>query len=107
MTLKEEFNMKMFPTGDYLLLKKREDVKSNGGIILSSQQGSLVYADVVAAGPGIFTQTGDRIKMDFKEGQVVITRSDLLTGSSNRVELDGEKYYLVRASEILMADENV
>lgn len=94
--------MKMIPTGDYLLLKKREETKSAGGIIMTPQQSSLVHADVVDAGPGIFTQTGDRIAMDIKPGNTVIVRSELLSGHSNRVELNNEKFYLVRASEILM-----
>ena len=98
--------MKMIPTGDYLLLEKQEESKTASGIILTGKENTLVHAKVIAAGPGIFTQTGDRIKMDVQEGQTVVTRADLLQGRSNQIDVDGNKYYLVRASEILMADVN-
>jgi co-chaperonin GroES (HSP10) len=98
--------MKMIPTGDYLLLEKQEESKTASGIILTGKENTLVHAKVVATGPGIFTQTGDRIKMDIQKGQTVVTRADLLQGRSNQIDVEGNKYYLVRASEILMADVN-
>ena len=59
------------------------------------------YADVIAVGPGLCTQTGDRIPMTCKVGDVVLCHARLLSGD-NKVELDSEKYILVRESEIAM-----
>ena len=42
---------------------------------------------MIAIGPGIFTQTGDRIKMTCKVGDVVLLHARLLKGD-NQIELD-------------------
>jgi co-chaperonin GroES (HSP10) len=52
--------MKMKPMGDHLLLKKKENEnKTKSGIIMSSNEDVYGYAEVIAVGPGIFTQTGN------------------------------------------------
>jgi len=94
--------MKMRPMGDQVLLKKQEGQETTkSGIILTSNQNNYQYADVVAVGPGLFTQTGDRIPMTCKIGDTVLLHGRLLKGD-NEVEVDGEKYILVRESEIAM-----
>ena len=98
--------MKMKPMGDQLLLKKREGQETTkSGIILTSGAKNYEYADVIAIGPGIFTQTGDRIKMTCKVGDVVLLHARLLKGD-NQIELDDEKYVLVREAEIAMVSNN-
>jgi chaperonin GroES len=94
--------MKMKPMGDQILLKKQEGQETTkSGIILTSGQSNYEYADVIAVGPGIFTQTGDRIPMTCKVGDVVLCHARLLKGD-NGIELDDEKYVLVREAEISM-----
>ena len=94
----------MKPMGDQLLLKAREQ-KENvvNGIILTTNTPEYGYADVIAVGPGLFTQTGDKIPMTCRVGDVVIAPSRLLSGKNgNEVVLEEEKYLLVRESEISM-----
>ena len=56
--------MKMKPMGDQILLKKQEgQEKTKSGIILTAGMTNYEYAIVESVGPGLFTQTGDRIKM--------------------------------------------
>ena len=96
--------MKMKPMGDQLLLKAREQ-KENivNGIIITTGAIEYGYADVIAVGPGLFTQTGDKIPMTCKVGDVVIAPYRLLSGKNgNEVTLDDKKYLLVRESEIAM-----
>jgi|TARA_R100000084_G_C4561096_1_gene104638 co-chaperonin GroES (HSP10) len=96
--------MKMKPMGDQLLLKAREQ-KENvvNGIILTTNTPEYGYADVIAVGPGLFTQTGDKIPMTCRVGDVVIAPSRLLSGKNgNEIVLEEEKYLLVRESEISM-----
>ena len=94
--------MKMKPMGDKILLKTQEGQETTkGGIILTSNQNNYSYADVVAAGDGLFTQTGDRIPMTAKVGDVVLIHSRLTKGD-NEIELENTKYILVRESEIEM-----
>ena len=60
--------MKMKPMGDQLLLKAHEtQTKTKSGIILTATNDVYGYADVIDAGPGLFTQTGDRIPMTVKK----------------------------------------
>ena len=93
--------MKMKPMGDQLLLKAHEtQTKTKSGIILSSTNDVYGYADVIDAGPGLFTQSGDRIPMTCKKGDTVIAPSRLLTGKngneiknlSQKARLEMEKF---------------
>jgi len=92
----------MKPMGDYVLLKKREGQETTkGGIILTTESNNYEYADVIAVGPGLFTQTGDRISMTCKVDDAVLVSSRLLKGD-NEVSFDDETYVLVREAEIVM-----
>ena len=94
--------MKMKPMGDFILLKTQEGQETTkAGIILTSNTDNHVHADVIAVGPGIFTQTGDRIPMTSKPGDtVMITQQS--SKQHNQIKLDDEVYVLLRESEILM-----
>ena len=96
--------MKMKPMGDQILLKKKEGQETTkSGIILTSGTKNYEYADVIAVGPGLFTQTGDQIPMTCRVGDVVMAPLRLLSGKNgNEVVLEEEKYLLVRESEISM-----
>jgi len=98
--------MKMKPMGDQILLKNKDGQETTkSGIILTSNTNHYQYADVIAIGPGIFTQTGDRIKMTCQVGDTVLLHSRLLKGD-NEITLDDEKYVLVREAEISMVSNN-
>ena len=61
------------------------------------------YADVIDAGPGLFTQTGDRIPMTVKKGDIVLAPVSKLSGKNgNQIKLEEEAYVLVRESDIAM-----
>ena len=100
--------MKMKPMGDQLLLKaKDQKEKTYKGIILTATTSEFGYADVIAVGPGLFTQTGDVIPMTCKVGDTVMAPSRLLSGKNgNEVVLEDVKYLLVRESEIAMVSNN-
>ena len=94
--------MKMKPMGDQVLLKgEKTQETTKSGIILTSNVNNYSEAEVIAVGDGLFTQTGDRIPMTVWKGAKVLLHSRLLKGD-NEVEIDGEKYILVRESEISM-----
>ena len=100
--------MKMKPMGDQLLLKAHEtQTKTKSGIILTATNDVYGYADVIDAGPGLFTQTGDRIPMTVKKGDIVLAPVNKLNGKNgNEVKLENESYVLVRESEIAMVSDN-
>ena len=94
--------MKMKPMGDQILLKKQEGQETTkSGIILTSGQSNYEYADVIAVGPGLFTQTGNRIPMSVKMGDCILISKNNL-GGQKKIKFDGEEYILVREMEIAM-----
>ena len=100
--------MKMKPMGDQLLLKAKEQKeKTYKGIILAGGANEYGYAEVIAVGPGLYTQTGDRIPMTVKKGDTVLAPVNKLSGKNgNEVKLENEAYVLVRESEIAMVSDN-
>ena len=94
--------MKMKPMGDMILLQKIDGQETTkGGIILTSNTSNHVQANVIACGPGLFTQTGDRIPMTVKPGNtVMITEQN--AKQHNEIKLDDEVYILLRESDIVM-----
>ncbi len=94
--------MNWLPTGDQVLLKLQEKTdKTTSGIIIMSGTDDYRYANVIKTGPGLFTATGDRIPMTVAEGDEVMIHSNQI-GDHKEVTIDGEKYQLVRESEIAL-----
>jgi len=88
------------PLADRVLLKL-EDVsekKSTGGIILNQTTQTIQTAKVVAVSDGFIGQNGELINLSVEVGNSVLINN----GSGQKIRLDGEDYYLVRESEILM-----
>ena len=94
--------MKMKPMGDFVLLKTHEGQETTkAGIILTSNTTNHVQADVIATGPGLFTQTGDRIPITVKIGDTVMVTNQSAK-QHNQIKLEDESYVLLRESEIVM-----
>ena len=95
--------MKLKPIGDLILVKEQEKIdKTTSGIIIpDSVENDYVYADVISTGPGLFTQTGDRIPMTVKPGDTVVLHKNQ-SGSNKKIKLKNEKYLLLHESEIVM-----
>ena len=88
------------PLADRVLLKL-EDVsekKSTGGIILNQTTQSVQTATVVAVSDGFIGGTGELIKLSVGVGDSVLINN----GAGQKVRFDGQDYFLVRESEILM-----
>lgn len=91
------------PLGDRVLLTEVDvqTEKTVGGIIIpdSVRQEDVKRAKVEAVGDGLFTQAGVPIPMSLKVGDEVI-----LPGyhQGQEVKIGGNKYILIRESEILM-----
>jgi chaperonin GroES len=95
--------MMMKPLGDQVLLKEREkkEKTTSGIILMNGAEGSYVMADVIAVGEGLFTQTGDRIPMTIKVGDVVMIHKNDTT-ENKKIKIDDQEYVLVRESDIAM-----
>ena len=91
------------PLGDRVLLTELEPevTQTAGGIIIpdSVRNEDVKRAKVESVGPGIYTQSGVLIPMTVKEGDEVILPP---YHQGQEVKINGEKYTLLRESEILM-----
>jgi chaperonin GroES len=88
------------PLADRVLLKL-EDVsekKSSGGIILNTSTQTVQTAEVVEVSDGFIGGNGQFIELNVNIGDKVLINN----GAGQKVRLDGNDYYLVRESEILM-----
>ena len=86
--------MKLKPLCDRVVIKmvEAEETTASGIILTASPQ----VAEIIEVGPGGVVD-GKEIKMEVQKGQKVITGK--YTGTE--VKLDGEKYIIVRQSDIL------
>lgn len=90
------------PLGDRVLLKEKEkEEKTASGIIIPDTvaKEDVKTAKVVSVGPGLYTQAGSLIPMNVVVGDEVIVPP---YHQGQEIKLNGEKYTLLRESEILM-----
>ena len=90
--------MKLKPLCDRFVVKmvSAEETTASGIILTASAQEKPQVAEIIEVGPGGVVD-GKEIKMEVQKGQKVITSKY----SGTEVKLDGEKYIIVRQSDIL------
>ena len=90
--------MKLKPLCDRVVIKmvEAEETTASGIILTASAQEKPQISRVIAVGPGGMVD-GKEVVMQLKAGDRVITGK--YTGTE--VKLDGEKYIIVRQSDIL------
>jgi chaperonin GroES len=91
--------MKLKPLDDRIVIKQSDaEEKTSGGIILpDAAREKPQIGTVVAAGPGKILDDGTRGTMSVKNKDEVIYAKYI--GSD--VEIDGEKYVILRESDVL------
>ena len=91
--------MELKPLDDRIVIKQSEaEEKTAGGIILpDTAKEKPQIGKVVATGPGKLLDDGKRAKMSVKNKDEVIYAKYI--GSD--VEIDGEKYVILRESDVL------
>ena len=91
--------MKLKPLDDRIVIKQSEaEEMTSGGIILpDAAREKPQIGTVVAIGPGKILDDGSRGKMSVKNKDEVIYAKYI--GSD--VEIDGEKYVILRESDVL------
>ncbi len=95
--------MKIKPLYDRVVVKKTEvEQKTAGGIILpdTAKEESQI-GEVVAVGEGRLLENGEVRPLKVKEGDKVLYSKY----AGNEVELDGEKYLIIREEDILAVIE--
>jgi chaperonin GroES len=91
--------MKLKPLDDRIVIKQSEaEEKTSGGIILpDAAREKPQIGTVVATGPGKILEDGSRGTMSVKNKDEVIYAKYI--GSD--IEIDGEKYVILRESDVL------
>jgi len=91
--------MNLKPLDDRIVIKQSEaEEKTAGGIILpDTAKEKPQIGKVVATGPGKLLDDGKRANMSLKKNDEVIYAKYM--GSD--VEIDGEKYVILRESDVL------
>ncbi len=95
------------PLGDRILVKEHEQTENTvSGIFIpdSASIEDVKLANVIAVGPGLFSQSGTPIPMSIKEGDVVAIPP---YHQGNEVKLNGETYLVLRESDVLMVINEV
>jgi chaperonin GroES len=91
--------MKVKPLADRVLVKpqEEEEVKKGGIIIPDTAKEKPQQGEIIAAGPGKISETGERIAPEVKKGDRVLYGKY----SGTEVTIDGEEYLIMRESDIL------
>ena len=91
--------MKIRPLHDRLLVKRlAEEEKTAGGIIIpDSAKEKPAEGQVVAVGPGKVSDSGERVALQVKEGDLVLFSK---YGGTD-VKLDGDDFLIMREDDIL------
>jgi len=90
--------MKLKPLDDRVVIKQSEaEEKTSGGIILpDTAKEKPQIGKVIETGPGKLLDNGKRAKMSVKKKDEVI----YARYGGNEIEIDGEKYVILRESDI-------
>lgn len=90
---------KLVPQNDRVLLKPIEEGEHTYGNIIIPDLGKErpEMGEVLAVGPGRFSEFGAFLTPDVKEGDIVLVPKI----GTIRVEFDGQEYYIVPSREIL------
>lgn len=91
--------MKLKPLDDRIVIKQSEaEEKTAGGIILpDTAKEKPQIGKVIEIGPGKLLDDGKRGKMSLKKNEEVIYPKYMGTD----IEVDGEKYIIIRESDVL------
>jgi len=91
--------MNLKPLDDRIVIKQSDaEDKSTGGILLpDSAQEKPQIGKIVATGPGKLLDDGKRARMSVKKKDEVLYAKY----SGSDVEVDGEKYVILRESDVL------
>lgn len=91
--------MKLRPLDDGVVIKQSDaEEKTAGGIFLpDAAKEKPQIGKIIAAGPGKMLDNGKRAKMSVKKNDEVLYAKY----SGNDIEIDGEKYVILRESDIL------
>lgn len=91
--------MEFQPLGDRIAVRRlKADEKTPGGIILpDNAQEKPLEAEVVAVGPGLRNDKGERMALDVQVGDVVL----FAKWAGTEVKINGEEILIMKESDVM------
>jgi chaperonin GroES len=92
-------SLSLKPLGDRVVIKpiEQEEVTSGGIMLPDTAKEKPQKGEVLAVGPGSRNDSGERVEMDVKVGDIVL----FAKYAGTEIKLDGEKVLILRESDIL------
>ncbi|MBA3793517.1 MAG: co-chaperone GroES [Rubrobacter sp.] len=96
--------MNFKPLGDRALVKivEREEQTASGIVLPDTAKEKPQTAEVVAVGEGKLDDNGQRVPIDFSQGDVIV----FAKYSGTEISLEGDDYMILDADDILGIVEN-
>jgi chaperonin GroES len=89
---------KVVPTGDNVVVEPVVEEVSSSGIIIpeTASKEKPMEGKVIAVGPGKLTDSGERLEMEIKEGDIVLFSKY----GPTEVKVEGKEVLILSASDI-------
>ena len=96
--------MNLKPLGDRLVVKpsEQEEQTASGIFLPETAKEKPQQGTIVAVGPGIRNESGDRVAMDVAKGDKVLYAK--YAGTS--IKLEGDEYLILKESDVLAIVES-
>jgi len=90
--------VKIRPLHDRILIERiEEEVKKGGIIIPDTAKEKPQQGKVIAVGPGRIDESGKRIPLDVKKGDIILFGKY----SGNEIRIGDEEYLIIREEDVL------
>ena len=91
--------MNLKPLGDRVVVKpgEKEEMTKSGIVLPDTAKEKPQLGEVLAVGPGEINDSGDRVPLDVKKGDVVVYSKY----SGTEIKLEGEEYLILSARDLL------
>jgi chaperonin GroES len=91
--------MNLKPLGDRIVVKpsEQEEQTASGIFLPETAKEKPQQGTIVAVGPGVRNDSGDRVAMDVAEGDVVL----YARYAGTTIKIDGEEILILKESDVL------
>ena len=91
--------MNLKPLGDRVVVKpsEQEEQTASGIFLPETAKEKPQQGTIVAVGPGVRNESGERVAMDVEEGNTVLYAKY----AGTTIKLDGDEYLILKESDVL------
>ena len=91
--------MNLKPLGDRVVVKpsEQEEQTASGIFLPETAKEKPQQGTIVAVGPGVRNESGERVALAAEEGHTVVDAKD----AGTTIKLDGDEYLILKESDVL------